>query len=144
MAETSQEPLPETDQEPRQETDQEPRPETDPAPRPETRQPRSDLHPCLVVYGECSFGPNCLYMEMPRNACIYYLKGKCTNPKASKCNNGVHYPEHAEKMKEAQAALYASGQTPRIPKKSLAPSQLPRLEGWRVVLHALWDRPNDA
>jgi len=90
-----------------------------------------ELHPCLITYGECSFGPNCLYTDAPRDACIYFLKGKCSNPKASVCNNGKHYPALAEKMKDAQAALFASGSgiTPRIPKKVWRPHGS---HGWKV------------
>lgn len=96
------------------------------------QEQEQELHPCLVTYGECLFGEQCLFTSSPRDACIYYLKGKCTHPRQSQCTNGRHYQELAKTIKEAQAALYASGTAASIkllPKKVWRPHNS---HGWKV------------
>ena len=39
--------------------------------------PKQELHPCLRAFPTCKFGKECVYKNMPRDACIMDLRGVC-------------------------------------------------------------------
>lgn len=50
-----------------------------------------DRHPCIRIYGKCSYGDKCKFANAKRNVCLYWLRGKCKNTGSDEpCRFGKH------------------------------------------------------
>jgi hypothetical protein len=46
---------------------------------PEHREFSVERHPCLRMYSHCRYPASCMYKDCPRNLCLNFLRGECTN-----------------------------------------------------------------